>query len=280
VIDFRAQPHERAGARWSRLTETERRAEVRAEKHRWMAEHLGELERDQAYGAWLKAQPAAVQDAALGATRARLFREGGLAVDRFVDPAGRPLTLDELARTPARSISASRAGPGHLQGQREAAMKLRAVYTDENEIPTGFRELYEEQDGKFVLKRDAIEGVKAQADLDRVNDTLKKERKARADAEAKLKRFEALGDRDPDELLRAADEVESLRAQVGSGDAKSEEAIQKRIAGEVAKETNRSTVSWTSSRATPRRTGSAPTSWRARSAGPPWRASSRRWRPD
>jgi hypothetical protein len=117
-------------------------------------------------------------------------------------------------------------------------MKLRAVYTDENEIPAGFRELYDEQDGKFVLKRDAIEGVKTQADLDRVEGTLKKERKARTDAEAKLKRFEALGDRDPDELLRAADEVESLRAQVGAGDAKSEETIQKRIAGEVAKATN------------------------------------------
>lgn len=117
-------------------------------------------------------------------------------------------------------------------------MKLRAMYTDENEIPSGFRELYEEQDGKFVLRRDAIEGVKTQADLDRVNDTLKKERKARADAESKLKRFEALGDRDPDELLRTLDEVESLRTQVGAGDAKSEEAIQKRIAAEVAKATN------------------------------------------
>jgi hypothetical protein len=97
VIDFRVRARERAGARWSRLSETERRAEVRAEKRRWMAEQLGELERDQAYGAWLQAQPAAVQDAALGTTRARLFRAGGLAVDRFVDPAGRPLTLEELA---------------------------------------------------------------------------------------------------------------------------------------------------------------------------------------
>jgi hypothetical protein len=97
---------------------------------------------------------------------------------------------------------------------------------------------YEEQDGKFDLKRDAIEGVKTQADLDRVNDTLKKERKARADPDAKLKRFEALGDTDPDEVLRAADEVESLRAQVGSADAESEDTIQKRVAGEVARAIN------------------------------------------
>ena len=108
MIDFRAQARERAGARWSRLTETERRADVRAEKRRWMADHLGELERDQAYGAWLKAQPAAVQDAALGVTRARLFREGGMAVERFVDPAGRPLTLEELA---ARRPEAFRRAP-------------------------------------------------------------------------------------------------------------------------------------------------------------------------
>jgi hypothetical protein len=77
VIDFRARARERAGARWLRLSETEGRAEVRAEKCQWMAEHLGELERDQAYGSWRGAQPAAVHDAALGATRARLFRAGG-----------------------------------------------------------------------------------------------------------------------------------------------------------------------------------------------------------
>lgn len=97
MIDFRARARERAGTRWSRLTESERRARVRDEKRRWMAEQLGEVEPDQAYAAWLKAQPAAVQDEALGATRARLFRAGGLAIERFVDPAGRPLTLEELA---------------------------------------------------------------------------------------------------------------------------------------------------------------------------------------
>ena len=97
MIDFRARARERAGSRWSRLSEAERRARVRAEKRRWVGEQLGEVERDQSYSAWLKAQPVALQNDALGATRGTLFREGGLAVERFVNPAGRPLTLEELA---------------------------------------------------------------------------------------------------------------------------------------------------------------------------------------
>lgn len=48
------------------------------------------------YNEWLKGQPASVQDEALGAMKAKLFREGGLSVTKFVDEKGRPLTLDQL----------------------------------------------------------------------------------------------------------------------------------------------------------------------------------------
>jgi len=48
------------------------------------------------YQAWLKSQPAEVQNDILGVKKARLFRDGGLNIDRFTDNKGKTLTLDEL----------------------------------------------------------------------------------------------------------------------------------------------------------------------------------------
>jgi SPP1 gp7 family putative phage head morphogenesis protein len=45
---------------------------------------------------WLKGQPHSVQKDILGATRAKLFREGGLTVDQFTDNAGVVYDLKEL----------------------------------------------------------------------------------------------------------------------------------------------------------------------------------------
>jgi len=56
------------------------------------------------YGEWLKRQSAATQDEILGKARGKLFREGGLAIDRFVDPAGRSLTLAQLKAREARAF--------------------------------------------------------------------------------------------------------------------------------------------------------------------------------
>lgn len=48
------------------------------------------------YGQWLRRQPASFQDEVLGDTRAKLFRDGGLQIDRFRDETGRVYTLDQL----------------------------------------------------------------------------------------------------------------------------------------------------------------------------------------
>ncbi|HEK1767556.1 TPA: minor capsid protein [Pseudomonas putida] len=52
------------------------------------------------YYQWLKTQPAAFQDAALGPVRGKLFRDGGLTAERFaslqLDKNFKPLTLDQL----------------------------------------------------------------------------------------------------------------------------------------------------------------------------------------
>lgn len=50
------------------------------------------------FSAWLRGQPASVQDEILGARRAKLFRDHKIEVDRFTDSRGNVYTLDELRR--------------------------------------------------------------------------------------------------------------------------------------------------------------------------------------
>ena len=59
---------------------------------------------------WLKRQPRAFVRSALGDTRAKLFLDGKLDIDSFVDMQGRPLTLNELRQTTAGERAFRRAG--------------------------------------------------------------------------------------------------------------------------------------------------------------------------
>lgn len=59
---------------------------------------------------WLKRQPRAFVKSALGDTRAKLFLDGKLDIDSFVDMQGRPLTLKELRQTTAGERAFRRAG--------------------------------------------------------------------------------------------------------------------------------------------------------------------------
>lgn len=62
----------------------------------------GYVDADLTYYEWLKQQPAAFQDAAIGKTRGKLFRDGGLSAEQFADlNLGRnfqPLTLEQMAK--------------------------------------------------------------------------------------------------------------------------------------------------------------------------------------
>lgn len=51
------------------------------------------------YAEFLKRQTAEFQDDVLGQAKGRLFRQGGLTLDKFVDAQGKELPLRELART-------------------------------------------------------------------------------------------------------------------------------------------------------------------------------------
>lgn len=61
---------------------------------------------DMSYYEFLRNQPAAFQDAALGPVRGKIFRNAGMSAEEFrvasVDGFGRPLTLKEMAEMDKR----------------------------------------------------------------------------------------------------------------------------------------------------------------------------------
>ncbi|EWC39554.1 phage minor head protein [Stutzerimonas stutzeri] len=58
----------------------------------------GQIPGDISYGQWLKGKPAGFQDEILGPVRGKLFRDGGLELDRFVDRNGKEYTIAELRK--------------------------------------------------------------------------------------------------------------------------------------------------------------------------------------
>lgn len=61
-------------------------------------ELVGKVPAKVSYQEWLQTQSRQFQDDTLGSARARLFRDGGLTLDRFVNRAGDELTLSQLAQ--------------------------------------------------------------------------------------------------------------------------------------------------------------------------------------
>lgn len=60
------------------------------------AEGVEQVNAQTTYGGWLRKQPASFQDKVLGPARAKLFRQGGLSVSKFVNYDGDTYTLDQL----------------------------------------------------------------------------------------------------------------------------------------------------------------------------------------
>jgi SPP1 gp7 family putative phage head morphogenesis protein len=63
------------------------------------------------YQTWLGRQSVAFQNDVLGVTKARLFRQGGLELDKFVNRAGDELNLSELARKNSEAFVAAGLDP-------------------------------------------------------------------------------------------------------------------------------------------------------------------------
>lgn len=86
-------------------------------------------------------------------------------------------------------------------------MVLKTIHDTLEEIPEPFRELYTEKSGKFELT--GIQGVRTPADVDRLNESLRKEREAHKETKAKLSTW---GDLDHDEVVAKLDRIPELEA--------------------------------------------------------------------
>jgi SPP1 gp7 family putative phage head morphogenesis protein len=73
------------------------------------------------YSQWLKRQPAATQNDILGPTRGRMFRDGALSVDRFVDMKGKTLSLEELGYSSRDPLFKNYVAQMRTPGAAEAA---------------------------------------------------------------------------------------------------------------------------------------------------------------
>ena len=100
-------------------------------------------------------------------------------------------------------------------------VKLKTIYDKQEEIPEGFGELYVEKNGKFELS--AIEGVKTQADIDRVQQALVKER---ADHKAAKDKLVAFGDVDPATLPVLQEELADAKAKLEAVTAEGKDKIE------------------------------------------------------
>ena len=86
---------------------------------------------------------------------------------------------------------------------------LKLMYETMDEVPENLKGAYEEKEGKAAFI--GAEGMKSQADIDRVQEALRKERKEHADTKKKLKGLEGI---DPDAVQALRDENEELKARV------------------------------------------------------------------
>lgn len=98
TIDQRAKAKSKAGdAKWKRMTPKQRNSAIKVEREAWGQRVVGTVPNDVSYNTWLKRQPVGFQDDVLGATKGKLFREGGLSMDKFVDRTGQELNLSQLS---------------------------------------------------------------------------------------------------------------------------------------------------------------------------------------
>lgn len=74
-------------------------------------ELVGPIPASTSYQVWLRQQSAEFQNDTLGVTKAKLFRDGGLQLDKFVHRNGDELTLAELARKDAEAFRAAGLDP-------------------------------------------------------------------------------------------------------------------------------------------------------------------------
>lgn len=101
---------------------------------------------------------------------------------------------------------------------------LKYVYESADEIPEEFRPLYAERDGKFELAE--IEGIKTQADVERLNKALVAEREEHKKTKGRVKAFGAYT---PEQIEEMSSRLEELTAQLEAGGKPDQAAIDKLV---------------------------------------------------
>ena len=74
-------------------------------------ELIGHVPAKTTYGQWLSTQSIEFQDDVLGTTKGKLFRKGGLKLDRFVNRRGDEIPLSQLAASDAKAFKAAGLDP-------------------------------------------------------------------------------------------------------------------------------------------------------------------------
>lgn len=108
---------------------------------------------------------------------------------------------------------------------------LKAILDSLEGVETHFHSLYTERNGKYELT--GIEGVKTQADIDRLQTALTKERN---DHKTLKDRFATFGDRKPEDIIAALDRIPELEAAAKGNldEAKLNEIVEGRIKSRLA----------------------------------------------
>jgi hypothetical protein len=86
---------------------------------------------------------------------------------------------------------------------------LKTIYDNKEDIPEGYEALYTEKNGKWELT--GVQGVKTQADVDRVSEALRKEKAERKVIAETLKTFDGI---DPEEHHKLTTSLEEVTAQL------------------------------------------------------------------
>jgi SPP1 gp7 family putative phage head morphogenesis protein len=108
----------------------------------------GQVPAKTTYQEWLKKQSVERQNEVLGVTKAKLFREGGLPIDKFVSPSGHVYTLNELKIRNAKAFDAITPdnfirSPNLTEQEKTVETKFyNAITADKKGLMNKYRELY------------------------------------------------------------------------------------------------------------------------------------------
>jgi hypothetical protein len=101
---------------------------------------------------------------------------------------------------------------------------LKYLYDSIDDVPEEFRPLYAEREGKYELAE--IEGVKTQADIDRLNKALAAEREEHKKTKGRVKGF---GNYTPEQVEEMSSKLEELTAALEAGGKPDQAAIDKLV---------------------------------------------------